>query len=795
MVSTYPHSDHKKSLLNKLRVLLLVALFALVNGQTTLVLDGSKQERVFDGIGGLSGGGATSRFLPSYEEPYISEILDYLFLPNFGASLQMLKVEIGGDCQTTEGTESSHMHTRDDLNYERGYEWWLMVEAKKRNPDILLYSLSWGVPGWIGNGSYFSQDNIDYHIKWLQGAKQVYGLDIDYIGVWNERGYDVNWILEFRAQLNSSGFANTQIVAHDATWDIVGDMDKNAQFKKDVAVVGVHYPGTTSPTDAQQLGNPLWASEDYSTFADSTGGGCWARILNQNYVNGYMTSTISWNLIASYYSSLPYPGCGLMYAEQPWSGHYDVQSPIWVSAHTTQFTKPGWIYLAHGSGTDHLPNGGSYVTLVPPGANEAGDFSLIIETMTHDHSECIRPSLPAYTVTPQTITFQLQGGLATNKPLYVWYTHLNQTQDNIYFEQIKTITPVNGQFTLSLDLDSVFTVSTLTGQKKGSYPAPPAATPFPKSYSDNFDNYTIGQEANYFMDQTGVWEIYQGTNSLVMRQQVLESPIVWCSESNRPISLIGDFSEDDTLLTIDALIETTGTVGLGSRVQEGGCGDNYAAGGYFFDVSNTGAWTLAVGNKVAKSGTTTFSSNTFYTLSLLTNGTNICGSINNAVLGCIQDSTYSTGFAAIGTGWNYAQFDNFHLERYGEDGCGTGNFVKIEECGASPYQGWTFNDDGTIGLINTTNCLQVNGTDPSSGSPSVRTLPCNNKLQSQIWKFSGTTITSALNGDCLDITNQSTNLCAAVEVYTCNGGSNQKWTQNGVNIITGSTGMCLGGNA
>ena len=29
-------------------------------------------------------------------------------------------MEIGGDCQTTEGTESSHMHTRDDLNYQRG---------------------------------------------------------------------------------------------------------------------------------------------------------------------------------------------------------------------------------------------------------------------------------------------------------------------------------------------------------------------------------------------------------------------------------------------------------------------------------------------------------------------------------------------------------------------------------------------------------------------------------------------------------------------------------------------------
>lgn len=30
------------------------------------------------------------------------------------------------------------MHTADDLNYERGYEWWLMGEAKARNPDILV---------------------------------------------------------------------------------------------------------------------------------------------------------------------------------------------------------------------------------------------------------------------------------------------------------------------------------------------------------------------------------------------------------------------------------------------------------------------------------------------------------------------------------------------------------------------------------------------------------------------------------------------------------------------------------
>jgi galactosylceramidase len=49
----------------------------------------------------------------------------------YGAALQILKVEIGGDAQSTDGSESSHMHEPNDENYNRGYEWWLMVEAKK----------------------------------------------------------------------------------------------------------------------------------------------------------------------------------------------------------------------------------------------------------------------------------------------------------------------------------------------------------------------------------------------------------------------------------------------------------------------------------------------------------------------------------------------------------------------------------------------------------------------------------------------------------------------------------------
>jgi len=105
--------------------------------KSEIKIDGSSKGRIFEGIGGVSAG-ASSRLLIDYPEPQRSQILDYLFKPNYGASLQHLKVEVGGDTNSTDGSEPSHMRTRTDENYDRGYEWWLMKEAKKRNPKIIL---------------------------------------------------------------------------------------------------------------------------------------------------------------------------------------------------------------------------------------------------------------------------------------------------------------------------------------------------------------------------------------------------------------------------------------------------------------------------------------------------------------------------------------------------------------------------------------------------------------------------------------------------------------------------------
>ena len=119
------------------------------DAKSKITIDGSAGGKRFDGIGAVSGGGATSVLLKDYPEPQRSQVLDLLFKPNFGASISALLVEIPGDGNSTQGSEASHMHLRDDENYTRGYEWWLMSEARKRNPSITLDANAWGCP----NGS------------------------------------------------------------------------------------------------------------------------------------------------------------------------------------------------------------------------------------------------------------------------------------------------------------------------------------------------------------------------------------------------------------------------------------------------------------------------------------------------------------------------------------------------------------------------------------------------------------------------------------------------------------------
>ncbi|XP_056249719.1 galactocerebrosidase isoform X2 [Seriola aureovittata] len=650
-------------------VLFLTSSLGLCSSDTYVLDDNAGLGRVFDGIGGLSGGGATSRLLVNYEEPYRSQILDYLFKPNFGASLHILKVEIGGDAQTTDGTEPSHMHYENDENYFRGYEWWLMKEAKKRNPNITLIGLPWAFPGWVGHGKNWPYDFPDitaaYVVNWILGAKQYHDLDIQYVGIWNERNYDTKYIKVLRDMLDKVGLTGVGIIAADGDWSIANSMIVDPRLNDSVEVIGAHYPGTTTVSDALKTQKTLWSSEDYSTFNDEVGGGCWARILNQNYVNGHMTATISWNLVASYYENLPFGRDGLMTAEEPWSGNYVVESPIWITAHTTQFTQPGWTYLQT---VGHLAQGGSYVALT----DGKGNLTVVIETMTHDHSVCIRPPLLPFNVTSQNATFQLKGSFTSIKELQVWRSQFNfKTKKPSLFKKLTPLKLSNGSFTLNLAEDEVYTLTTITTGEKGSYPDPPPSARFPKVYKDNFNvRNPPFSEAPDFADQTGVFEYHinltdPGPYTFTLRQVLTERPITWATDADQTISVIGDYQWQNLTVTCDIFMESvkTGGVFIAARVDKGGQSIRSARGVFFwvfadgtYKVTNdlAGQTVLAEG----QSGTRAYG---WHTLSLTVKGQLASGLLNgyplwkNAVV-----LNPNNGWAAIGThSFELAQFDNF----------------------------------------------------------------------------------------------------------------------------------------
>lgn len=647
----------KKSLLRALAGVLLVA--AQAHAQvTTIHLNDNSRGRVFEGLGAVSAG-ASSRLLIDYPEPYRSQVLDYLFKPNYGASLQHLKVEIGGDTNSTDGSEPSHLRSRDDLNFTRGYEWWLMSEAKKRNPNIALDSLAWGAPGWIGNGNYWSQDMADYVATWIEGAKSSYGLDIDFTGTWNEVWQgdpkEYAWIKLLRTTLDSHGL-KTRIIAPDPhasnkekMWNIIKVMEADPQLGPSVYAVGVHYPfddhTVNLPEWARDSGYRLWSSEDAHSSDDWKGAEVLAARYNRNYIEGRITKTEIWSPVTAYYDNLAAPGSGLVYANSPWSGHYRVNPAVWITAHTTQFAQPGWRYIDSSCG--YLRGGGSYVSLRSP---ESNDYSLIVET-SGAHA-------------PQELRLYIEGGLAKSA-VHVWRTDANEA-----FQHTADTTPTGNSVSVALEADAIYSLTTTVGQGKGSA-APPVDSPFPFPYRDDFETTAVGGTPKFLSDQNGAFEVVncRGRQGHCLSQEVTTKPIPWGIVAD-PYTYLGDPKWSDYEVHTDAMLDGKGEMTLLGRIDSADVFQDQSArwpSCYILTVNEKGEWRLSstkykIATKSLANGTVPFSSKTWHRFGLLLNGPNIEAAIDDATIAKVQDSTHSSGMAGIGSGWNAVEFDNFDIE-------------------------------------------------------------------------------------------------------------------------------------
>ncbi len=655
------HARNRRLQLTVLCLLGTVSLFTDcafrkgVGPTTRINIDGNGAGRVFDGIGAVSAG-ASTRLLVDYPEPVRNQILDYLFKPYYGASLQELKVEIGGDVNSTDGAEPSHMRSAKDVNFNRGYEWWLMEEAKNRNPDIILDSLAWGAPGWIGNGNLYSQDMADYVVKFIQGARSAHHLELQYTGVWNEKEYQASYVKQLKKTLVKNGLS-TRIVCCDLAWAKVADeVAADPEFREAVSVIGVHAPNVlekaTAPEAARASGKPLWASEDeffyytqglpktWSPFAESL-----AMIYNLNYIRDRITSTEIWSPVTSYYDNLPAPGSGLMRANTPWSGHYEVPPTVWVTAHTTQFARPGWRYLDSGCG--YLAGQGSYVTLKSP---TSGDYSTIVETIEAK--------------APQKVVFATTGNLSPGI-VHVWES--NATRN---FEHVTDLTPQNGSFSITLDADSLYSFTTTSGQGKGTAtPAPSAPFPFP--FTENFDEASLGASPPYFADQDGAFEVRPclARGGRCLEQVINQKPISWGLLPD-PYTLLGSADWGDYTVSTDAQLEQAGEVRLLGRIDDADYFKDEKArfpAAYVLEVDQEGRWNLlstklkASAVKLA-SGQARFPLKIWHHLELNFKGTNIQASLDGKIVANVQDTTHRAGMVGVGCGWNRTEFDNFAVK-------------------------------------------------------------------------------------------------------------------------------------
>ena len=359
----------------------------------------------FDGFGGCSAG-TGPRLLVDYPEPARSTLLDFLFLPNHGASLDIIKLEIGGEGDSTTGTESSHEPRPGVFDFHSGYEWFMMTEAVKRNPNITVYGLPWSFPSWLYAGTNHSDCRTNwvgcvngtaaaaYIAEWVDGARRVHNVHVSYVGWHNESPWRPEWAVLLRAELDRRGLTATKIVVGDAgpgdgyqSPGIAAKLRPNAtvDISKVARVVGLHYPvsimpvahepsAAASPYYEELWGLPqkLWASEEYSTYSDSNGGRCLAKLANRNYVDGNMTALIVWDMVWAWMDGLACSGQGLIWAGEPWSGGVGLVDTVWSIAHTTQVTAPGWRLLKKAGpwgsgGSGYLPAAGGSPQ-PPPGA-------------------------------------------------------------------------------------------------------------------------------------------------------------------------------------------------------------------------------------------------------------------------------------------------------------------------------------------------------------------------------------------------------------------------------------------
>ncbi|RAV27537.1 glycoside hydrolase family 30 protein [Sinomicrobium soli] len=651
-------------------------------------IDGTAILNTFRGLGAIP---SYEKLLYDYPEPQRSEILDYLFLPGYGASLQVLKVEIGYDGNNTAVSWPSYKRTLEETpDFERGYVWWLMKEAKKRNPGIKLSALHWGYPAWAKT----DDQKAEFVFGFVRGAKEKHGLHIDYIGGNQNEQYkdhkahvNTAMTIKLRQLLDNNGYDSVKIVAADEgamvkKFQVVDKMQEEPLYAKAVDIIGVHYksrPSGFMPDAAYTFNKEIWSTEDGGgSYRNIKSGYGWVNQIIRLLLEVKMNGIIRWSMTASVYDNMPWASNGFINADEPWSGHYEIGSNLWAFSHFTQFTAPGWDILDTGKHHVYEQNGTRAGQFIAFRAPEGDNYTLVFNTYDKNFPE-----------EGVDVEVRLSDDLP-EKPVQLWRSDFMKPSE--WFKQREATPAGKRKIKVHLDKDCVYTLSTTTGQGRGTTVIPPSGK-FPFPYTENFDGYKKDGMARYFIDANGVFTIAdsgKGHKGNSLRQVVTEAPRMWHTRPlKQPLTEIGDIAWTDYRVQADVFMENPGKVMLSGRFD--GNGDNggtFLLEGYWLSLDHHGTWELLrkdpsenpsnwnTGEFISLlSGTVPgIDTQQWITVALELNGPVIRVFIGDEKVGEVVDDTFKNGNIALGSlgegckdffsasdSWSNVRFDNLEI--------------------------------------------------------------------------------------------------------------------------------------
>lgn len=676
-------------------------------GTRSVTIDGSKanlkENMLYKGNGMVSGNN-TSRLLLDYKsqnpEAY-REILEYLFGEN-GLKISHLKVEMGADINSSSGTEPCVKRSEDEpADVTRGAAYILAHDAKEINPDLTLDMLWWSEPRWVSDSADIYAARYRWYKETLDAAYEKYGLQFDYVSATrNEKAADNNWIKYLSKALKSEtdcpyDYSKIKIVAGEevCTWNAADSMLEDEELLQAVDVIGSHYT-SWSTENAQKLayehGKELWFSEacppmEYAQGAyryDSTKTGLTEingmldvanRFLTM-YPGGRMSLYEYQPAVAAYYSGGCYSQKQLILADEPWSGHYLLDSGFFMALHFSQFYGKGWAFIEDACYGDGEAGGDGHAVV-----NANYTYMTAADIVSGDYSTTITNT----TAEPVTYEFTVKNLGKAADEVYVWETRGPDggSYDENYFKKTGTVTPIekDGAYTYSVTVRpySLVTVSTVDIPER-EYGCSYESSVMPLPYADDFeyDDSFISERGGaplYTTDQGGAFEVAEKDGARVLMQKI--TPDTKANEwggTPAPVTCFGDDRWYNYSVSADVYLESSDTpeenyAGIGLRYNLAAAGES----GYRLALYEDATWVLFLNKSVMKQGKlenfdpakNTLKIEALYdNIKCYVNGERVCN-ITHAE----TKSKGSAGRASLCSSYNKNCFDNVDIQPVGDE--------------------------------------------------------------------------------------------------------------------------------